>query len=101
MGEQVVKTWPEKTNWQQTNRKYRYKYTGDNEGKWEYLVGGGDKHKIGETDQGVTISWNHGPSVFLINNAENNLSSNCLRNNNFRVWRLHSLTEEEETSTTQ
>jgi hypothetical protein len=26
---------PDKTNWQQTNRNHRYKYTGDNGNKWE------------------------------------------------------------------
>ena len=34
-----------KTNWQQKNGEHRYKYTGDNEGRWETPGGGGDKHK--------------------------------------------------------
>jgi hypothetical protein len=44
----------DKTNWQQADRKHRYKYTGDNGNKWEPPGGGGDKHKTGETDQCVT-----------------------------------------------
>ena len=36
------------------NRERRYKYTGDNGDKWETPGGGGDKHKMGGTDQGVT-----------------------------------------------
>jgi hypothetical protein len=32
-----------KTNWQQTNREHRYKYIGDNEGRWE-TPGGGWRH---------------------------------------------------------
>ena len=29
-----------KTNWQQTNREHRYKYTGDNDRRWKTRVGG-------------------------------------------------------------
>jgi hypothetical protein len=42
-------------NWQQTNKSHRYEYTGDNGTNERHLVGGGDKHKTGETDQGVTM----------------------------------------------
>ena len=34
-----------KTNWQQTNRENRYKYTGDNGEDGRHLEGGGDNHK--------------------------------------------------------
>jgi hypothetical protein len=55
-----------KTNWHQTDREHRYKYTGDNGEEGQHQVGGGDKQKdntrwgvetsrrTGETDQGVT-----------------------------------------------
>lgn len=34
-----------KTNWQQTDRKHRYKYPGGNGEDGRHLEGGGDKHK--------------------------------------------------------
>ena len=34
-----------KTNWQQTNREHRYKYSGENGENGRHLEGGGDKHK--------------------------------------------------------
>jgi hypothetical protein len=34
-----------KTNWQQTNREHRYKYTGDNGEDGRHLEGVGDEHK--------------------------------------------------------
>ena len=33
------------TNWQQTNREHRHKYTGDNGEDGLHLEGGGDNHK--------------------------------------------------------
>ena len=44
-GEQTVVGFTNKTNWQQTNREHRYKYTGDNGEDGRHLEGGRDKHK--------------------------------------------------------
>jgi hypothetical protein len=54
-------TWQYKTNWQQSNRKCRYECICKN-GK--HLMGGGVKHKTGETDQGVTCPLTTNPWFF-------------------------------------
>ena len=44
-----------KTNWQQTNREHRYKYIGDNGGRWMTSGGGWRQaQRQMKLDQGVT-----------------------------------------------
>ena len=46
-----------KTNWQQSNREHRYKYTGDHGEDGRHLEGGGDNHKDRWNRSGCDNSW--------------------------------------------